>query len=230
MSNALGRQLHESEASLRSNLVNDDQSPLAGWRRKKQHIPDHLVTDAMRLAAIPSSLKGHLGLKRALRKRAMNRWSALLTRIGSSMGMRSHLGDQQFDNFCKYARHHYQDQFVDAFDPDSRVLRCAGPIDGGECPRAWRMSVDDPLILSKLEELHVDHEYDLARVCAVWKQALGPKPACWHRGEHHVRPRAVCDLLFKMSNGSAKGALRPSAACERFGLQEEVEAQVPLRI
>jgi hypothetical protein len=45
--------------------------------------------------------------------------------------MREHLGKVRWRSFVAYAEAHYKEQFVSAFEPDSGVIACAGPIEGG---------------------------------------------------------------------------------------------------
>ena len=61
------------------------------------------------------------------RKRAQQRWSALLTANGSRLAreMRGALGEQCWAEFLVHAAH-YKRSFLKAFDPPDGELRCAG--------------------------------------------------------------------------------------------------------
>ena len=89
--------------------------------------------------------------------------SASTSRIARAM--RGHLGAASWRAFVAHASAHYKAQFVRAFEPSSGVIACAGPIDGGRCPRAFQVRLDDPRALDLLESMHLDHVHDVGNVC-----------------------------------------------------------------
>ena len=133
-------------------------------------------------------------------KRASNRWSALLTktksRIGYHCGMRKRLGPVNWAAFVKYAEDKHKTAFIRAFTPVSGILVCNGKLDEGPCPK--ELKVDLTCISSiqcgeELESLHLDHTYEVKRVCKVWSQALPKEPKTWDDG---LCGPLVAQLLF----------------------------------
>jgi hypothetical protein len=107
--------------------------------------------------------------------------------------MREHLGKARWRSFVAYAEAHYKEQFMSAFEPDSGVIACAGPIEGGPCPRAFVVRVDDPGAWELLQSLHLNHTHDVGNVCSVWR-ASAPKGARrWSSGIDRAR---LCRMLF----------------------------------
>jgi hypothetical protein len=109
----------------------------AGWRRRGEcptpaHAPSHPRT--------PQEIRA------VFRKRGQQRRSALVSARTSRIAraMREHLGKARWRSFVAYAEAHYKEQFVSAFEPDSGVIACAGPIEGGPCPRVFVALIDDP--------------------------------------------------------------------------------------
>jgi len=89
--------------------------PPPGWRSKHDRrlkVPHH------RLRAYLPATPG--ALMRMARKRAQQRWSALLTRIAKQV--RPALGDMLWDKFVAHAEAHYKDTFVPAFRAPPRAL------------------------------------------------------------------------------------------------------------
>ena len=133
-------------------------------------------------------------------KRASNRWSTLLTktksRIGDQCGMRKRLGPANWATFVEYAEAKHKTAFFRAFTPVSGILMCNGELDGEPCPK--KLKVDLTRISSiqcgeALEKLHLDHRYEVERVCKVWSQALPKEPKTWDDG---LCGPLVAQLLF----------------------------------
>jgi hypothetical protein len=82
---------------------------------------------------------------------------------------------------------------VSAFEPDSGVIACAGPIEGGPCPRAFVVRVDDPGACELLESLHRDHTHDVGNVCSVWRASVPKGGRRWSAGIDRAR---LCRMLF----------------------------------
>ena len=103
------------------------------------------------------------------RKRALQRWSTLVTADTSRISklMRAQLGEH-WACFVRYANKRYKPQFVEAFMPASNVLRCSGPSPGVPCPEAYTVDLNSAESLDKLPGMHLDHDCDLKRVCDRW--------------------------------------------------------------
>ena len=133
-------------------------------------------------------------------KRASNRWSGLLTktksRIGHKCGMRKRLGEANWAAFVKYAETEYKTAFIRAFTPVSGLLRCNGELDGVPCPKKLEVDLKSLSSIQCEQELepHLDHTYDLARVCKVWSEALPQNPKAWDEG---VCGPLIAHLLFE---------------------------------
>jgi hypothetical protein len=107
--------------------------------------------------------------------------------------MREHLGKARWRSFVAYAKAHYKEQFVSAFEPDSGVIACAGPIEGGPYPQAFVVRVDDPGACELLESLHFDHTHDVGNVCSVWRASVPKGARGWSAGIDRSRQ---CRMLF----------------------------------
>jgi hypothetical protein len=110
--------------------------------------------------------------------------------------MREHLGEARWRSFVTYAEARYKEQFVSAFEPDSGVIACAGPIEGGPCPQAFVVRVDDPGACELLESLHLDHTHDVGNVCSVWRASVPKSARGWSSGIDRAR---LCRMLFGAS-------------------------------
>jgi hypothetical protein len=144
-------------------------------------------------------------------KRGQQRWSALVSGNTSriSRSMRAHLGKVHWRSFVAHANRHYKEQFVRAFMPTSGVIACAGPIEGGACPRAFVVRVDDPSARELMQSMHLDHTHDIDNVCSVWR-ASRPRARGARKWSAGVDPKRLCQLLFGVT---APGGLEP---CLRF--------------
>jgi hypothetical protein len=107
--------------------------------------------------------------------------------------MREHLGKAHWRSFVAYAEARYKEQFVSAFEPDSGVIACAGPIEGSPCPRAFEVRVDDPRACELLQSMHLDHTRDVANVCSVWRASVPKGARRWSAGIDRAR---LCRMLF----------------------------------
>jgi len=123
------------------------------------------------------------------RKRALKRWSALLTqtksRIGYNGGMRMRLGEAHWKAFVRYAEVEFKETFARALMPMSGVLCCAGKIDGSPCPKQLQIdlkTVSHTMLAERLPGLHMDHTHDVKRICDVWSHALPKEPQSWDDG------------------------------------------------
>ena len=152
---------------------------------------------------------------RVARKRAQQRWSALLTRIGKINGMAARLGAAHWENFADFVRGVFMRDFLELFDPVGGVLRCAGPLDGdGACPNAMR----------------VDRGPDGQRGRTGF--ALRPPPGPHHRGAAHLRhveggAAARAAVLGRRDPGYRAGALAVRHAAAGAA---PAEHRAPLRL
>jgi hypothetical protein len=128
------------------------------------------------------------------RKRAQQRWSALLSRIYKQM----HLNVPLWAAFVAHANMHYKDKFIAAFHKP--VLKCVGPSYGKPCGFCVDLTSWDAF--RKLEHLHLDHEQDLLITCDMWKRALPPNPNEWDAG---INRNLLCHLLFGVDDDAEHG-------------------------
>ena len=139
------------------------------------------------------------------RRRASQRWSALLTANGSRLahnGIRARLGECLWSDFVGYAERHYRDDWDALFEPKSLMLARVG-VDERPCPRAFCVDLRFDWAVERLSRLHLDHRYDLCLVCAAWLRAMPIGPMrTWHDG---VYAAVVCQLLFGVT---ARNGLR----------------------
>lgn len=161
--------------------------PSDGWRtkRSKRTLP------AMRQMA---------------RKRAQQRWSALLTANTSRLSreMRGALGERCWAAFVAHA-HRYKRPFLEAFDPPDGVLRCVGEYRGVPCPKGFKVDLGSVRARKALRHLELDHEHDVQVTCDLWRRQLPSTPVTWSDGVRD--PEGLCRLLFGVSGG---------APCVRF--------------
>jgi hypothetical protein len=132
--------------------------------------------------------------------RASNRWSTLFTRtkscIGHKYSTRKRLGEAHWATFVKYVEAKYTTAFVHAFTPVSGVLCCNGKLDGGECPKKLQVDLESISSIEcegELEKLHLDHTYDVARICKVWSKTLPAGAKAWDEG---ICGPLIAHLLF----------------------------------
>lgn len=152
--------------------------------------PPNLALLSISEEPLPSWRSGHRNwrapIRKMARKRAQQRWSALLTRIHHQM--RS-LDDWLWRDFVAHANKYYKPAFVSVFD--SLLLSCVGPVGGGPCGFIVDLTSHDAF--HTLGMLHLDHEQDLVITCDLWKRALPHDPIAWDEGVDHS---LLCHLLF----------------------------------
>ena len=158
--------------------------PLLGYRRRPSN------------AICPASC----AVRNLCHQRASKRWSALLTqtksRIGHHCGMRERLGKANWAAFVRYAEREHKADFLRTFAPASGKLRCAGRLDGAPCPHEVGIDlkrVSSVVCGEQLPRLHLDHTYEVRRICKVWSQALPRQPTSWDDG---ICGALVAHLLF----------------------------------
>jgi hypothetical protein len=144
-------------------------------------------------------------MRMVCRKRGQQRWSSLVSASTSRIArsMRAHLGNVRWRAFVAHANKHYKERFVRAFEPSSGVIACAGPIDGGPCPNAFVVRLDDPSASELMQSMHLDHTHDIDNICTVWRASTPRDALEWSVG---VNPARLCRLLFGVT---APGVLEP---------------------
>ena len=128
------------------------------------------------------------------RKRAQQRWSALLSRIAKQVRLEAPL----WAAFVAHANAHYKADFVAAFNKPT--LKCVGPSYGDPCGFCVDLTSSDAV--RTLEHLHLDHEQDLLITCDMWKRAAPDTPSSWDDGIHRG---LLCHLLFGVDDHAAHG-------------------------
>lgn len=103
-----------------------------------------------------------------------------------------------------------------AFEPSSGVIACQGPVEGGPCPRAFVVRVDDPSAQELMQSMHLDHTlsvtHDVGNICSVWRASIPPNSRDWcrpgaplptalQRLPHARRPRAMPALPMRLEQG-----------------------------
>ena len=149
-----------------------------------------------------------------LRKRASQRWSALVSqhrsRLGQEMGMRMVLGGDVWNDFVAYATANWKSLFVDAFV--HARLACTGCPDGSPCPLSYHLDRATAISGASLARLHLDHVIPVECVCRLWKQCVVTLPLHQRAQWHTVIDRdLVCHLLFGMTQLKNSGGHRLSA-------------------
>ena len=128
------------------------------------------------------------------RKRAQQRWSALLARIAKQMRLDAPL----WADFVAHANATYKAAFVAAFAVPRIV--CVGPSDGGPC--GFHVDLASADAFRTLGLMHLDHEQDLVITCDMWKRALPAQPTAWDAG---VDRALLGHLLFGVADDAAHG-------------------------
>lgn len=129
----------------------------------------------------------------AARKRAHQRWWALMRRVSHNNGLRDHLGEDCWLEFERFANVLFRRDFLALFDPCGGVLRCCGPLCGGACPHGRAVDLREPHGKRALDALHLDHAHDVQHVCEVWKSLTPRRPVAWDEG---VKGIVIAHLLF----------------------------------
>ena len=135
-----------------------------------------------------------------LRKRAVNQFHALTSRVGPKCHrMDKHLGTSAWNEFKRYTKQHYQCGFIARFLPTSTcaTIACAGPIyDSSGCPHNHIVNLENfvPNVDELgLADLHLDHEIELLQVCDIWRKLTPSNPNTWHE---NIDPTKLCELIF----------------------------------
>ena len=127
------------------------------------------------------------------RKRAQQRWHALMHRVKVNNGMHEHLGQSRWEHFEAFCIDQFRGSFLALFNPHGGVLRCSGPLSGGPCPHNHEVDLASLSAHTLLHTLHLDHAHDVQHVCEVWKQLTPRNPASWDEG---IKGIIVAHLLF----------------------------------
>lgn len=97
-------------------------------------------------------------IRKMARKRAQQRWSALLVRISRQVQLEGSL----WADFVAHANRLYKPAFIAAFE-EAPVLACVGPVGGSPCGFCVDLASSDAF--TKLGLLHLDHEQDVVVTC-----------------------------------------------------------------
>jgi hypothetical protein len=85
-----------------------------------------------------------------LRKRAIQRWSALVSqrryRLSENMGMRAVLGENAWNEFVSYTNARWKPQFISSFV--GARLAYSGTADGCACPALFHVAQQNGAIAS----------------------------------------------------------------------------------
>ena len=143
-------------------------------------------------------------MRKVARKRAQQRWSALLTANCSRLAreMRGALGERCWAQFVADAGR-YKRRFLEAFDPPDGLLRCVGEYGGAPCPHRFAVDLGSPRARGALRHLELDHEHDLQVTCDLWRRQLPPTPSSWSDGVRD--PQLLCHVLFGVATDAAHG-------------------------
>lgn len=155
-----------------ANAATDLAPPRDGWQSRRVRRP------------LPSAAK-------VARKRAQQRWSALLTANSSRLAreMRGALGEEHWSQLVLHASQ-YKRAFVKAFDPLDARLPCIGKSGGSPCPRSFDLCES----ASTLRQLELDHEHDLQVTCDLWRNQRPVDAGTWSAGVQDAS--LLCHLLF----------------------------------
>ena len=185
-----------------------------GWVVRAASHPEHvrtLLSAASHVTASTSKPKKVSGKRQAATsrfvsklgtRRGKQRWSALVSAPTSRLAkmMRPLLGDTTWSAFVSHANKHYKAAYVDAFD--NSVLRCVGPMDGGECPHAFEVNFNAPNAAEKMASLHLDHERPVHITCAWWAAQLPKHVNGWADGTDGGE---LCHALFGVKDDNMYG-------------------------
>jgi hypothetical protein len=143
-----------------------------------------------------------VALARVARKRAQQRWSALLVRIAKQV--RPALGEMLWANFVTHAEAHYKAKFVAAFRQP--VLPCVGTNRGAPFPQGFEVDLTSASAFATIEHLHLDHEQDVVVTCDMWVHALAALPHGPDWWDDGVEVALLCHLLFGVRADPVHGA------------------------
>ena len=134
-------------------------------------------------------------IRKMARKRAQQRWSALLVRISRQVQLEGSL----WADFVAHANRLYKPAFIAAFE-EAPVLACVGPVGGSPCGFCVDLASSDAF--TKLGLLHLDHEQDVVVTCDLWKRAMPSSPISWDDG---VDGGLLCHLFFSVKANATRG-------------------------
>ena len=135
------------------------------------------------------------------RKRAQQRWSALLARIAKQV--RPMLG-ALWICFVKHAETSYRADFISAFRVSR--LHCAGPPHGAPCPISFCVDLTSASAFATLDKMHLDHEQDVVVTCDMWVNALASLPGAPRTWDDGINADLLCHLLFGVESNQTHGA------------------------
>ena len=208
-----------------NNLINPIKHIAADFHEARTHEPTYSMaspTPSGYSGRGPNSLRVGGRIKRPARqttrrwqqiarRRASQRWAALLQRVGGKChGMVKHLGQVAWTAFKRHSKQRYRPRFVSRFVPagPDPALECVGLIDtAGGCPHQHVVALPKLASLSSVEAaqaseslkcLHLDHEIEVQQICDLWKQLTPPRPAAW---DENVKPSRLCELIFGVEGG-----------------------------
>ena len=160
-------------------------------------------TEEVQGPKLPPATPPRVPLSSVVRRRAGQRWSALLSAPTSRIArtMRSTLGEEHWAAFVSHVTQHYKRAFFAAFQPASGTLNCVGNR-GQPCPHGFCIDLHSPTAGAMLYRLHLDHEQDLQITCDMWRSALPASPTSWDDG---VDGRLLCHLLLGVEDDEVHG-------------------------
>ena len=84
--------------------------------------------------------------------------------------MKATLGLVRWEAFVQDARDSYYETFLKRFTRTDKRIACAGRLTGTRksCPLKFSLDIGG----KNLSKLHLDHEFDLNQVCAIWKSYI----------------------------------------------------------
>ena len=124
---------------------------------------------------------------------------------------RNRLTSSHWDDFKQFAKAYYYDKFLAVLKPQDGLLKCVGPIEGGQCPANMVVDFTDANVLAKLECLHIDHTYDINLICRTWLDLLPQRPVSWHE---NIDVEVLCHVLF--SNRPLYAASKSKLFCSGY--------------
>jgi hypothetical protein len=127
------------------------------------------------------------------RAKASTRFSRLLTntksRIGYEQAIQERLGGT-WQDFVEYAVKRFKPQFIALFEQE---VVCAGPLEGGDCPRHVKGLPPRHSALGVLAGCDLDHAYEVNMICDAWKACI---PETLNKWDDGINGELVCQLLF----------------------------------
>ena len=156
-------------------------------------------------------------VRKMARKRAQQRWSALLVRILRQVQLEGSL----WADFVAHANRLHKPAFIAAFE-EAPVLECVWPVGGSPCGFCVDLASSDAF--TKLGLLHLDHEQDVVVTCDLWKRAMPSSPVAWDDGVWTGPP---CSATSSSVSRQTRLAVR---RCCDFDAVRERRAAITCRI